>query len=139
MAKTTRETKEAIGYLRTSSSTNVGTCKDSEKPQREAIQSFAERAGITIVDWFYDPAVSGGDAIDSRPGFAAALERIASNDVRTIIVETANRFARDVIVRETGFRLLRQQGIELIASDSPGSFVDDTPAVALIRQVLKKY
>ena len=136
MAKTTRETKEAIGYLRTSSSTNVGTDKDSEKPQREAIQSFAERAGITIVDWFYDPAVSGGDAIDSRPGFAAALERIASNDVRTIIVETANRFARDVIVRETGFRLLRQQGIELIASDSPGSFVDDTPAVALIRQVL---
>ncbi len=48
----------------------------------------------------------------------------------------ANRFARDLIVQETGFRLLRDQGIELIAADSPGSFVDDTPTAALIRQVL---
>src|SRR5271169_603460 len=73
----------------------------------------------------------------SRPGFAAALERIASNGVRTIIVvETANRFARDLIVQETGYRMLRQQGIELIAADSPSSFVDDTPTAALIRQVL---
>ncbi len=30
------------------------------------------------------------------------MERIAANGVRTIIVETANRFARDLIVQETG-------------------------------------
>lgn len=136
MAKHSKEVKEAIGYLRTSSATNVGGDKDSEKRQRAAIQSFADRAGIQIIEWYYDAAVSGADAIDSRPGFAAALERIAGNGVRTIVVETANRFARDLIVQETGFRLLRQQGIELIAADSPGSFVDDTPTAALIRQVL---
>ena len=136
MAKAGKEAKEAIGYLRTSSATNVGGGKDSEKRQRAAIQSFADRAGIEIVEWYYDAAVSGADAIDSRPGFAAALERIASNGVGTIVVETANRFARDLIVQETGFRLLRKQGIELIAADSPSSFVDDTPTAALIRQVL---
>jgi hypothetical protein len=32
------------------------------------------------------------------------LELVASNGVRTIIVETANRFARDLIVQETGPR-----------------------------------
>ena len=136
MAKAAREVKTSIGYLRTTSATNVGQDKDSEKRQRDAIQSFAARAGIQIVDWFYDAAVSGADPIDTRPGFRSALERIASNGVRTIVVETANRFARDLIVQETGYRLLRDEGIELIAADSPGSFVDDTPTAALIRQVL---
>jgi DNA invertase Pin-like site-specific DNA recombinase len=136
MAKSAGEPKKAIAYLRTSSATNVGADKDSEKRQREAIETYASRSGYEVVATYYDAAVSGADAIDTRPGFAAALERIAGNGVRTIIVETANRFARDLIVQETGFRLLCQQGIELIAADSPGSFVDDTPTAALIRQVL---
>jgi DNA invertase Pin-like site-specific DNA recombinase len=136
MARPPKEPKYAVGYLRTSSASNVGADKDSEKRQRAAIEAFATRAGIEIVAWHYDAAVSGADPIDTRPGFAAALERIASNGVRTIIVETANRFARDLIVQETGFRMLRGQGVELIAADSPGSFLEDTPTAALIRQVL---
>jgi len=71
-----------------------------------------------------------------RPGFAAALEQIAGNGVRTIIVETANRFARDLIVQETGFRRLQADGITLIAADKPDSFVDDTPTAVLVRQIL---
>ena len=43
-------------------------------------------------------------AIETRPGFAAMLERIESNGVRTILVETANRFARDLMVQEVGYR-----------------------------------
>lgn len=136
MAKDQKKPAKAIGYLRTSSASNVGPDKDSETRQRTAIQTYADAAGFEIVEWFYDAAVSGADPIDTRPGFARALERIAGNGVRTIIVETANRFARDLITQETGFRLLREQGIELIAADSPASFVDDTPTAALIRQVL---
>jgi DNA invertase Pin-like site-specific DNA recombinase len=64
------------------------------------------------------------------------LARIAGNGVRTIIVETASRFARNLIVQETGFRFLRDAGITLIAADSPDSFLDDTPTAVLIRQVL---
>ena len=71
-----------------------------------------------------------------RPGFAALLERIRGNGVRTIIVETANRFARDLIVQETGHRMLKAQGIEIIAADSPTAFVEDTPTATLVRQVL---
>lgn len=135
-AKAAKEPKLAIGYLRTSSATNVGADKDSEKRQREAIDAFARRSGIEVVAWYYDEAVSGSDPIDTRPGFVDALEHIAGNGVRTIVVETANRFARDLIVQETGYRMLCQQGIELIAADSPGSFLEDTPTAALIRQVL---
>jgi DNA invertase Pin-like site-specific DNA recombinase len=131
-----KESVKALAYLRTSSAANVGAEKDSEARQRAAIEGFAKRAGYEVVDWFSDPAVSGADAIEARPGFAAMLARIAGNGVRTILVETANRFARDLIVQETGYRLLRHQGITLVAADSPEAFLDDTPTAVLIRQVL---
>jgi DNA invertase Pin-like site-specific DNA recombinase len=127
---------EAIAYMRTSSATNVGEGKDSEARQRKAIESYAKSAGVVIVDWFYDAAVSGADPIETRPGFTAALARIAGNGVRTIIVETANRFARDLMVQEVGFAMLRDLGITLIAADSPSSFLDDGPTSKLIRQIL---
>lgn len=121
-------------YTRTSSAANVGDNKDGVTRQRKAIQAHANKAGYKIVAWFDDPAVAG--AIDVRPGFSGALEQIAGNGVRTIIVETANRFARDLIVQETGFRRLQDDGITLIAADKPDSFVDDTPTAVMVRQIL---
>jgi DNA invertase Pin-like site-specific DNA recombinase len=124
--------------MRTSSATNVGEGKDSEARQRKAIEAYAKAAGMVIADcdWFYDAAVSGADPIETRPGFTAALARIAGNGVRTIIVETANRFARDLMVQEVGFAMLKGLGITLIAADSPSSFLDDGPTSKLIRQIL---
>jgi DNA invertase Pin-like site-specific DNA recombinase len=90
------------------------------------IESFAKSAGYVIVDRSYDAAVSGADPIETRPGFTAALTRIAGNGVRTIIVETANRFARDLMVQEVGFAMLRDLGVALIAADSPSSFLDSS-------------
>ena len=66
----------------------------------------------------------------------ALLSRIAGNGVRTILVESAHRFARDLIVQETGWKMLRERGIELIAADSPNAFLDDGPTANFIRQVL---
>src|SRR5829696_5667078 len=64
------------------------------------------------------------------------LKRIEGNGVRTIVVETASRFARDLMVQEVGYAMLTERGIELIAADSPQSFIEDTPTARLIRQVL---
>jgi len=64
------------------------------------------------------------------------LAHIAGNGVKAILVETANRFARDLIVQETGWRFLQAKGIELIAVDSPEAFLADTPTAVLIRQIL---
>jgi DNA invertase Pin-like site-specific DNA recombinase len=127
---------EAVAYFRTSSATNVGADKDSDKRQHDAIRAYAQRAGYELVAEFYDAAVKGADPVQERPGFALLLERIRGNGVRTIIVETANRFARDLIVQETGHRMLKAQGIEIIAADSPTAFVEDTPTATLVRQVL---
>jgi DNA invertase Pin-like site-specific DNA recombinase len=131
-----RKRVEAFGYIRTSSAANVGPEKDSDKRQIRAIQSYAKAAGVVIIDFFYDAAVRGADPIEARPGFAALLARIAGNGVRTVIVENAQRFARDLMVQEVGHAMLRSLGITLIAADSPSSFLDDGPTPTLIRQVL---
>jgi DNA invertase Pin-like site-specific DNA recombinase len=130
--------KPALAYLRTSSAANVGEDKDSHKRQLAAIESYAGRAGFEIVlPPFNDEAVKGTDPVESRPGFKALLDHLAEHpDVRTILVETASRFARDQIVQETGYRMLKARGICLVAVDSPDSFIGDTPTADLIRQVL---
>src|ERR671932_1930340 len=102
---------EAVAYLRTSSAANVGADKDSDKRQRDAIAAFAKRAGFAVVDEFYDPGVSGADPIETRPGFSALLDRIEGNGVRTVIVEDASRFARDLVTQELGILALVERGV----------------------------
>jgi hypothetical protein len=55
----------------------------------------------------------GQHPIEARPDFSALLARIAGNGAHTIIVETANRFARDLMVQEVGFAMLRERGVTL--------------------------
>src|SRR5262249_42480405 len=131
-----RKQVEAVAYLRTSSSTNVGPDKDSDKRQRAAIAAFAKANGYEIAAEFYDQAVSGADPIAERPGFKAMLDRIAGNGVRTIIVESPDRFARDLTVQLTGHDFLKSLDVELIPATAPDFFTEDTPTAVLVRQVL---
>lgn len=126
--------KHAVAYLRTSSAANAGG--DSDRRQRQAIRRFAIRERYVLSGEYYDAAISGADPIEDRPGFRQMLSDIAAGGPRVILVETANRFARDLLVQEVGHRLLSDLGIELVAVDSPSSFLDDTPTAVLIRQVL---
>jgi DNA invertase Pin-like site-specific DNA recombinase len=127
---------KAVAYVRTSSATNVGADKDSSKRQLAAIKAYAKAANVTIVETYSDDAVRGDNAIEARPGFASMLERLLSNGVKTIVVENASRFARDLITQEVGYEMLRERGIDLIAADSPSAFLDSGPTAVLIRQVL---
>jgi DNA invertase Pin-like site-specific DNA recombinase len=131
-----QQSVRAFAYLRTSSAANIGEDKDSGRRQLHAIEAYTKRAGIELVGTYHDEAVKGSDPIDTRPGFAAMLEALEANGTKTIIVETANRFARDLMVQEVGYAMLRARGINLIAADSPTSFLDDSPTARLIRQVL---
>jgi DNA invertase Pin-like site-specific DNA recombinase len=131
-----RKLVEVVAYLRTSSSTNAGPDKDSDKRQRAAIAAFAKARGYVIVDEFYDAAVSGADPIAERPGFKAMLDRIAANGVRCILVESPDRFARDLTVQLTGHDFLKSLGVSLIPATAPDFFTEDTPTAVLVRQVL---
>ena len=80
--------------------------------------------------------MSGADPVTDRPGFAEMLERLLSNGARTIVVESPDRFARDLMVQLAGHDMLKAKGISLIAASAPTFFLEDTPTAVLVRQVL---
>jgi len=131
-----RTQKPAVAYFRTSSATNVGDDKDSLSRQRDAVFKYAKNHKLTIVREYYDPAVSGADPIQDRPGFGELLQYITGNGARTVLVENASRFARDLAVQIAGHDLLKDRGIELVPVDAPDHFTDETPTAVMVRQIL---
>ena len=98
--------------------------------------AYAKAHGLTVVREFYDPAISGGDPIDQRPGFVELLAYVHGDGARTILVENASRFARDLAVQLAGHDLLKARGVELIPVDAPDHFLDETPTAVMVRQIL---
>jgi len=133
--KSRKKPVTAVAYFRTSSAANVGEDKDSLKRQREAVESFAKHNGYQVVQTFYDAAVSGAD-LHQREGFTDLLAYIRGNGAKTILIENATRFARDLTVQLTGHDLLKAEGFDLIPVDAPTYFTEDNPTAELVRQVL---
>jgi DNA invertase Pin-like site-specific DNA recombinase len=132
-----RNPEKALAYMRTSSATNVGEDKDSEARQRTAIRAYAKRQGYRIADndWFYDAGVKGEDAIEARPGFAALLDRIESNGVRTVIIEDASRFARALVTQELAVIALIKRGVTVITASGENLTETDDPFKVAMRQM----
>jgi DNA invertase Pin-like site-specific DNA recombinase len=126
---------EAVAYIRTSSAANVGADKDSDKRQRAAIESFAKRAGFTLVNEFSDPGVSGADPIETRPGFSALLDRIEGNGIRTVIVEDASRFARELVTQELGIIALIKRGMRVLTANGDDLTDSSDPSRKMMRQI----
>lgn len=125
-----------FAYLRTSSATNTGADRDSDKRQREAIRTYAKGNRLDVEAEFYDQAVSGSDPIDQRPQFARMLERCRTDGVSIVLTENASRFARDLAVQLTGHALMQRLGIELIPADAPTFFSDPSPTSVMVAQIL---
>jgi hypothetical protein len=65
------------------------------------------------------------------------MDRIAGNGVRTILVESPDRFARDLAVQLAGHSFLKGMGVALVPATAPDYFLEDTPTAVLVRQVLE--
>ena len=130
-----RKKTPAVAYIRTSSAANVGSDRDSDKRQRETIASFAKRAGFELIDEFYDAAVSGADPIEGRRGLAALLDRIEGNGVRTVIVEDASRFARELVTQELGVLTLIKRQVRVLTASGDDLTDSDDPSRKMMRQI----
>ena len=126
---------KCVSYYRTSSLSNVGEEKDSLKRQKSVVHRYCDNNGYEIESEFYETLRGDGEIL-SRPKFMEMMEFCDSNDVKTIVFENTTRFSRDLICSETGYVYLKGLGFTLISSESPESFVDDTPTSVLIRRVL---
>lgn len=135
MSGNAQQLLKAVAYLRTSSAANVGSDKDSDKRQRAAIEVYAARERLNVVEEFYDADVSGADPIESRPGFSALLDRIEDNGVRIVLVEDASRFARQLIVQEAGIIALIERGVRVLTASGDDLTVTDDPFKVAMRQI----
>ncbi len=102
------ETK-VVGYVRVSGRGQLdGTGPDR---QREIIEAFARQEGLTIGK-VYQESYTGGEA--DRPEFATMLRDLLTNGCRTIVVESLDRFARDLSVQLQLTALLASRGLTLV-------------------------
>ena len=81
--------------------------------------------------------VSWGPLVIAAPLAGSLLaNRIAGNGVRVVLVESPDRFGRDLAVQLSGHDYLRSLGVELVPTSAPDFFTTDTPTAVLVRQVL---
>jgi DNA invertase Pin-like site-specific DNA recombinase len=126
---------KAVSYLRVSGKGQIDG--DGFERQRTAIARFCKAAKYDLVEQFKDEGVSGTKELDARPGLAALLDRIESNGVKVVIVERADRLARDLMVSEVILDQLTKAGAKVLTADGADlSSAADDPTRTLIRQVL---
>src|SRR5687767_2720841 len=117
--------QQAVSYLRVSGKGQSDG--DGPERQRQAIARFARSTKLAIVEEFSDIGVSGTKDLSDRPGLARLLDRLESNGMKTVIIERADRLARDLMVQEVilgqfskiGARILTADGIDLTSEDDP--------------------
>ena len=83
----------------------------------------------------HDPAVSGADPIEARPGFSALLDRIEGNGVCIVLIEDASRFARDLIAQELGIVVLVSRGVRVITANGDDLCDTSDPSRVMMRQI----
>jgi DNA invertase Pin-like site-specific DNA recombinase len=127
-------TKNVIGYLRTSSQTNVGENKDSEKRQLREIKRFCAKKKYKLVETFYDANVSGKTSLSNRKNLSSALNYCKENNIEKIIIESGDRFSRDLVNQEVMLNVFRDKGISVEASNND-KFSSENVESVLFRQM----
>lgn len=126
----------ALSYLRVSGRGQVDG--DGFPRQRDAVARYARAHGVEIVGEYLDEGVSGTRDLDDREGLGQLFEHIRSNGVRLVLVERADRLARDLLVSEVLLAQFRDLGVRVVAADSDTDLTaaDEDATRVLIRQVL---
>ncbi|MSP59462.1 MAG: recombinase family protein [Myxococcales bacterium] len=122
--------KIAIGYLRVSTEDQ----KLGPEAQRAAIEAWAAREGVAIVEWFTDSGVSGGSEIADRPGLLAALTALRVRSAGLLLIAKRDRIARDVVIAGMIDRAVTSAGARTVAADGAGN--GESPADAFMRTIL---
>jgi len=127
---------KALAYLRVSGKAQVDG--DGFPRQHDTIHRYAKAHGVDVVDEYRDEGVSGTKDLDGREGLGDLMTRLRSNGIRLVLVERADRLARDLMVGEVLLAEFRKLGVSVVAADSGTDLTagDDDPTRVLIRQVL---
>ena len=106
--------KSAVGYCRYSSDHQKEL---SIEAQQRAIETYADKNGYSIKEWYIDRAFSG--QTDKRPDFQRLIKNIeeGNGDFKAVIVHKLDRFSRSVVDSLQYQQFFCDRGIELISTE----------------------
>lgn len=124
-----------VGYLRVSGRGQLeGHGFDR---QEETIGSWSRHAGATVTRCYREEGISGAKDETHRPAFAEMVSDLLSNGCRAIVVESLDRFARDLGVQMQLLAYLKAKGLRLISAstgdDVTASMEDDPMRKAMVQ------
>jgi DNA invertase Pin-like site-specific DNA recombinase len=127
---------EAFAYLRVSGLGQID--RDGFARQRESIDAYASREDVEVVAEFREEGVSGRTELDGREAMATMFKRVDEQGVKLVLVERADRIARDLMVSEVLLQQFRERGVQVIECEGRMDLTaaDEEPTRVLVRQVL---
>jgi DNA invertase Pin-like site-specific DNA recombinase len=125
---------KAYGYLRVSGKGQVDG--DGFPRQRSAVADYARKNRMEVVNEFRDEGVSG--TLFDRPGLTDLFLAIKAEGIKVVVVEKADRLARDLVVSETLLAEFRKLGVKVVAAEGGTDLTvdNDDPSRKMIRQIL---
>ena len=126
----------AFAYLRVSGRSQLDG--DGFPRQQECIAMWAAAHDTTVVTTFQERAVSGTLELEDREALTELLAALRESAVRLVLVERADRLARDVIVAGVILREFERLGVRVVECDGGQELTieDGNPTRKLIRTVL---
>ena len=124
-----------VGYLRVSGKGQIeGHGFDR---QTATITAWAARVGATVERCYREEGVSGTKDETNRPAFSEMIEDLLSNGCRTVVVESLDRFARDLSVQMQLLAYMLSKGLRLFSAstgdDVTAAMEDDPMRKAMVQ------
>lgn len=123
---------QVVGYVRVSTNEQAASGLGLAA-QREAIESSATRLGLPVAEILSDAGVSGGLAVEDRPGLLDAVSLLGKGDV--LLVARRDRLGRDVVNVALIERMIAKRGARVVSCAGEGSDLDG-PSGMLVRTIL---
>jgi len=129
--------EKVVGCICASSACSLGEDKDSITRQKQTIAEYAHHHNSCLEQYFQDPAASGTDPIDGRPGFHGTITHCLEHNIKVIVFEDNRRLARDMIAQEWGCNDLDWGSwFKLVSASNPAQSQEQSLTTTFIRQIL---
>lgn len=126
---------KAIGYRRVSTESQAASGLGLDG-QQVAIELAASRLGLSLSATFTDAGLSGGLALEQRPGLLEALAALGRGDV--LLVARRDRLGRDVLNVALIQKLVERKNGRIISAAGEGSD-DEGPTSVLMRTIIDAF
>lgn len=127
----------AVAYLRCSGESQI--TGDTWSRQNDIVSRYAAANALEVVREFRDEGVTGKMELEGRTGLSACIAYVQENKIGTVLVESSDRLARDMIVAEIIVREFQKIGVRVIAASGGVDLTEGdeaNPTAKLIRQIL---